>query len=78
MLPRLGCLTACPVGFADKSNLLTVRSGYHGDTLSAMSVCDPINGMHHVFLQTVLPQQLYANAPTPPPFTKIGTTVTIT
>lgn len=52
-------------GRSHKSKFLTVQSGYHGDTLSAMSVCDPVNGMHHMFPQSVLPQQLFANAPTP-------------
>ena len=36
-------------GRRDKQQLLTVRCGYHGDTLGAMAVCDPVNGMHHLF-----------------------------
>jgi adenosylmethionine-8-amino-7-oxononanoate aminotransferase len=51
-------------GRAQRQRMLTVRSGYHGDTLAAMSVCDPDTGMHHMFAG-VLPQQLFAPAPTP-------------
>ncbi len=49
-------------GRKDKQKLLTVRNGYHGDTLGGMSVCDPLNGMHSMF-QGVLPQHFFAPAP---------------
>ncbi|NWF38366.1 adenosylmethionine--8-amino-7-oxononanoate transaminase [Mariprofundus sp. NF] len=50
-------------GSPEKQRLLTIRSGYHGDTFGAMSVCDPESGMHHLF-SGVLAQQLFASAPT--------------
>jgi len=49
-------------GETNKQKLLTVRGGYHGDTLAGMSVCDPVNGMHNLF-QGVLPQHFFAPRP---------------
>jgi len=47
----------------EKHRLLTIRGGYHGDTFGAMSVCDPVGGMHHLF-SGLLAEQLFADAPT--------------
>jgi adenosylmethionine-8-amino-7-oxononanoate aminotransferase len=52
-------------GQPQKRQLLTLRKGYHGDTFAAMSVCDPVTGMHHLFEQ-VLPQQLFVTEPQTP------------
>jgi adenosylmethionine-8-amino-7-oxononanoate aminotransferase len=52
------------LGQPGRHRMLTVRGGYHGDTLHTMSVCDPVNGMHHLFT-SVLPQQLFAPRPEP-------------
>ena len=52
------------VGEPKRTKLLTVRGGYHGDTLACMSVCDPVNGMHSMF-SDVLPAQIFAPVPEP-------------
>jgi adenosylmethionine-8-amino-7-oxononanoate aminotransferase len=55
------------LGLPNKKRLLTIRGGYHGDTFGAMSVCDPINGMHALFAGA-LQEQLFA----PRPQTRFG------
>ena len=50
------------LGRPEKHRLLTVCSGYHGDTFGAMSVCDPVTGMHGIF-QGSLQKQFFADAP---------------
>jgi adenosylmethionine-8-amino-7-oxononanoate aminotransferase len=50
------------VGHPERTRLLTVRGGYHGDTFGAMAVCDPVGGMHSMFTG-VLPEHVFADRP---------------
>ncbi len=49
-------------GRAEKNRLLTIRGGYHGDTFGAMSVCDPVSGMHERF-RSVMPKHMFVDRP---------------
>ena len=50
------------LGKPSKNRLLTVHSGYHGDTFAAMSVCDPVTGMHSLFKGSIQ-EQYFAESP---------------
>lgn len=52
-------------GKPEKTQFISFMHGYHGDTFAAMSVTDPVNGMHHLF-NKVLPQHWFAPAPATP------------
>jgi adenosylmethionine-8-amino-7-oxononanoate aminotransferase len=46
----------------ERTRMLTVRGGYHGDTFDCMSVTDPVGGMHSMW-HDLLPQQVFADRP---------------
>jgi len=47
-------------GMRKKTKLLALKHAYHGDTFGAMSVCDPVSGMHHIF-SDVLPTHHFSD-----------------
>ncbi len=47
---------------SQRNKFLTIRSGYHGDTFNAMSVCDPKGGMHNIYTD-ILPKNYFADSP---------------
>ena len=45
-----------------RTRMFTIRGGYHGDTFSPMSVCDPDGGMHAMYADLV-PHHVFAPRP---------------
>ncbi len=55
-------------GQLGRHRFLACRGSYHGDTIGAMSVCDPVDGMHAAF-PSLVPEQIFV--PRPPPATLV-------
>lgn len=49
-------------GQPQRQRFIALRSGYHGDTFGAMSVCDPVTGMHSLF-KSILPEHIFVDRP---------------
>jgi adenosylmethionine-8-amino-7-oxononanoate aminotransferase len=49
-------------GQVQRQRFISLRSGYHGDTFGAMSVCDPVTGMHSLFSESI-PKQFFVEQP---------------
>ena len=56
-------------GQSGRTRFVCFRDGYHGDTMAAMSVCDPDEGMHGLF-RGAIAEQILARLPTDPSSTE--------
>ncbi|GAC1646691.1 MAG: adenosylmethionine--8-amino-7-oxononanoate transaminase [Mycobacterium sp.] len=52
------------IGRDAKRRLMTWRGGYHGDTFTPMSVCDPDGGMHSLWTEILAHQEFAPQVPT--------------
>ena len=50
-------------GRPERSEFMALQSGYHGDTMGAMSVCDPLNGMHSAFAANLMKNRFLPRPP---------------
>lgn len=55
-----------PVPSFEKRKFLTISKGYHGDTIGAMSVCDPFSSMHSIYSGYVA-ENIFADGPSTVP-----------
>ncbi|MEE6163588.1 MULTISPECIES: adenosylmethionine--8-amino-7-oxononanoate transaminase [unclassified Mycolicibacterium] len=51
------------LGRIGKHRLMTWRGGYHGDTFTPMSVCDPDGGMHSIWTDVLVAQEFAPQVP---------------
>lgn len=56
-------------GRPDRRRFVALRGAYHGDTVAAMSVCDPVDSMHALF-PSLVPEQVFL--PRPPAASLVG------
>jgi adenosylmethionine-8-amino-7-oxononanoate aminotransferase len=54
------------VGRPERRRFVALRGAYHGDTTGAMSVCDPLDGMHSLFPGLVAEQLFLPRPPAAP------------
>jgi adenosylmethionine-8-amino-7-oxononanoate aminotransferase len=52
------------IGRGAKHRLMTWRGGYHGDTFTPMSICDPDGGMHSLWKDVLAHQEFAPQVPT--------------
>ena len=66
---KLAIQLARATGHPERTKLLSLRGAYHGDTTGAMSLCDPVDGMHSAF-SGILAEHRFA--PRPPAARRVG------